>query len=117
MAEKMVVVHGLMVLALIIASPAEAKVSCGDAVSALIPCGSFLLGRGAPKPTSECCTSAQGLKKLMTTTADRREVCKCFEESGPSFGIKPARGKLLPSLCKLNISMPINPNVNCSKVQ
>ncbi|XP_034698523.1 non-specific lipid-transfer protein-like [Vitis riparia] len=117
MAEKMVWVHGLVVLALIIASPVVDAVSCGDAVSALIPCGSFLLGVGAPKPSSECCASAQSLNKLTTTTADRRAVCQCFVKSGPSFGVKPARTKLLPSLCKININIPVTPNVDCNKVQ
>lgn len=115
MADKMLWVQGLVVLALIIASPAVDAVSCGDAISALIPCGSFLVGSGAAKPSKECCTSAQSLNKLTTTTADRRAVCECFVKSGPSFGVKPERTKLLPSLCKLNINIPISPNLNCSK--
>lgn len=115
MAEKMVWVHGLMVLALIIASPAVDAMSCGDAISALIPCGSFLLGVGEAKPSSECCTSAEGLNKLTTTTTDRRAVCQCFKTSGPSFGIKPARVKVLPSLCKIKINIPLSPSVDCNK--
>ncbi|KAJ4977129.1 hypothetical protein NE237_002235 [Protea cynaroides] len=90
--------------------------SCGDAISALIPCGSFLLGTGPPKPSDQCCSSARALNKMAATRASRVAVCECFKSSGPSYGVKPARAKQLPSLCKLKLNVDINPNSNCTKI-
>ncbi|KAF8410791.1 hypothetical protein HHK36_003328 [Tetracentron sinense] len=87
---------------------------CGDAVNALIPCGSFLVGAGPPTPSNECCTSAQKLTKLAQTTATRRALCQCLKDNGPSFGVKPQRAKQLPTLCKFSLSIPISPTVNCN---
>ncbi|KAJ4976158.1 hypothetical protein NE237_001264 [Protea cynaroides] len=56
--------------------------SCGDAVSALNPCGSFLLGMGHPKPSDQCCSSAQALNKMAVMRASRVAVCECFKFSG-----------------------------------
>lgn len=98
-----------------IARPTDA-ISCGDAVGALIPCGSFLMGGGAPRPSAQCCQGAQSLNKLATSPVDRRTVCECFVKSGPSFGVKPERVKLLPSLCKLKLALPVNSKTDCKNV-
>ncbi|KAH7672244.1 Plant non-specific lipid-transfer protein/Par allergen protein [Dioscorea alata] len=91
-------------------------VSCGDAVNALIPCGAYLIGDGAKDPSAQCCASAQGLKKMAKTVEARRELCQCFKDTGPSFGVNPKRAKNLPSFCKLNLTIAINSNVNCSMI-
>ncbi|XP_058069019.1 non-specific lipid-transfer protein-like [Magnolia sinica] len=111
------VVGAMWVLCLVVAQIAgAAEVSCGDAVNALIPCGSFLLGSGAPTPSHECCQSAQSLNKLATTPTSRRALCQCLKQTGPSFGVKPERAKQLPPLCKLKLNIPISPTVDCNKI-
>ena len=102
----------LLVVTLLMVSRAMA-VSCSDAVNALIPCGSYLIGAGAADPSTECCASAQSLNKLAATVASRRALCECFKQSGPSFGVKPERVQRLPRFCKLKLSFPVNSNVNC----
>ncbi|XP_043688135.1 non-specific lipid-transfer protein A-like [Telopea speciosissima] len=112
-------VWGLSLLILVLMMMVSQEVnciSCGDAVSALIPCGSFLLGEGTPKPSAQCCSSAQSLNKLASTHASRVAVCECLKSSAPSFGVKTARAKLLPSLCKLKLNIAINSNTNCKNV-
>ncbi|KAL5981554.1 hypothetical protein ACLOJK_015616 [Asimina triloba] len=89
--------------------------SCGDAVNALIPCGSFLIGAGAAQPGKECCQSAQSLNKMSTTAESRKALCQCLKDTGPSFGVKPERAKKLPTLCKLKLNIPISPNVDCNR--
>ncbi|XP_042489636.1 non-specific lipid-transfer protein A-like [Macadamia integrifolia] len=109
-------VLSLLVVAFMMVSQEVNCISCGDAVSALIPCGSFLMGEGPPKPSDQCCSSAQALNKMASTHASRVAVCECFKSSGPSFGVKPARVKQLPSLCKLKLNLAINQNTNCKNV-
>jgi hypothetical protein len=94
-----------------------AEVSCGDAVSALIPCGSFLVGAdaGASGPSESCCRGAQALRRMAGTAGARRALCRCLEESGPSFGVLPDRARQLPSRCKLGVSIPVSPHTDCSK--
>ncbi|KAF8414167.1 hypothetical protein HHK36_002166 [Tetracentron sinense] len=106
-------VMSLVLLALIV-SPVNG-VSCGDAVSVLIPCGSFLLGDDEPKPSDQCCSSAQSLNKMAETRASRRALCECLKQTGPSFGVNPERAKQLLPLCKLKLNIPISPDVDCNK--
>ncbi|XP_072962668.1 non-specific lipid-transfer protein-like [Typha angustifolia] len=96
------------------AAAAATAVSCSDAVNALIPCGAYLIGTGATGPSLQCCKSAQALEKMATTVAMRRQLCQCLKDTGPSFGVKPERARRLPPFCKLNLNIPISPNVNCS---
>ncbi|VAI23900.1 unnamed protein product [Triticum turgidum subsp. durum] len=100
-----------------VATDAAAEVSCGDAVSALIPCGSFLVGAVAGAPSESCCRGAQGLRRMAGTPGARRALCRCLEQSGPSFGVLPDRARQLPALCKLGISIPVSPHTDCDKIQ
>ncbi|KAG9455108.1 hypothetical protein H6P81_008012 [Aristolochia fimbriata] len=112
------VVCSLWVMFLVVGAvmgPAEAM-SCSDAVSAMVPCGSFLLGSSGARPSPQCCQSALALQKKTPTRAGLRDLCLCFKQTGPSFGVQPEKAKLLPQLCKLNLNMPISPDIDCNKV-
>lgn len=102
-----------MMMMMVVGSNA-AGVSCGDVVSALIPCGPYLLGQGADKPSDECCKSAQGLNKMVATVTMRRQLCECMEQTGPSFGVEPKRASGLPSYCRLKLDIPVSLHTNCS---
>ncbi|KAI4985886.1 hypothetical protein ZWY2020_018516 [Hordeum vulgare] len=106
-----------MVLAAAMAAVAAAEVSCGDAVSALIPCGSFLVGAVAGAPSESCCRGAQALRGMAGTVGARRALCRCLEQSGPSFGVLPDRARQLPARCNLGISIPVSPHTDCDKIQ
>ncbi|KAK6917812.1 Bifunctional inhibitor/plant lipid transfer protein/seed storage helical domain [Dillenia turbinata] len=90
-------------------------ISCSDAVAALVPCESFLLGQGPAKASNSCCSSAQALNKKADTTETRRSLCECFKQISPSVGVSPDRAALLPKLCQLNVDLNISPDVNCNK--
>uniref|UniRef100_A0A0E0KKI7 Non-specific lipid-transfer protein n=1 Tax=Oryza punctata TaxID=4537 RepID=A0A0E0KKI7_ORYPU len=93
-----------------------AAVTCGDAVSALAPCGPFLIGGGAARPSERCCSSARSLRAMADTAEARRALCRCLEQSGPSFGVLPDRARRLPALCKLRLAIPVGAATDCSKI-
>ena len=99
------------------AAASLAEVSCGDAVSALIPCGPYLVGADAAgaAPSESCCRGAQALRRMAGTAAARRALCRCLEQSGPSFGVLPDRARQLPARCKLGVSIPVSPHTDCDK--
>lgn len=106
---------GLLLIWVVSASEGAVSVSCGDAVEALIPCEGFLLGSSAPPPNEGCCSSARQLESMADTREKRKEICECFEQTGPSFGVKPERVSAVPKYCNLNISFPADPHYNCNK--
>ncbi|KAL5209776.1 hypothetical protein ABZP36_005399 [Zizania latifolia] len=93
-----------------------AAVTCGDAVNALVPCGPFLVGAaGGDQPGATCCSSARALRSMAGTADARRALCRCLEQSGPSFGVLPDRARRLPALCKLGLAIPVGAGTDCSK--
>ncbi|KAI3988048.1 hypothetical protein MKX01_011837 [Papaver californicum] len=115
--QSSIIMMMLFMVLLINSEVVNGAVSCGDAVSDLVPCGSYLMSSGSSTPTKECCDGARKLNQLATTTADRQSLCACLKQTGPSFGVKVDKAKQLPVLCKLKLNIPITPNVDCSKVQ
>ncbi|XP_020595326.1 non-specific lipid-transfer protein 3-like [Phalaenopsis equestris] len=93
---------------------APAKLSCSDAVTALIPCGTYLLGSSGDEPSSECCRSAQALNRAAARKADRKSLCECLEKMGPSFNVNWQLARLLPVYCKLQLTIPVSTTANCS---
>ncbi|KAI3985015.1 hypothetical protein MKX01_004783 [Papaver californicum] len=71
------------------------EVSCGDALSNLVPCGSYLMGSGSYTPLKECCDV-------------------CLKQTGPSFGVKADNVKQFLVLCKLKLNIPITPDIDYS---
>ncbi|KAL6992862.1 hypothetical protein U1Q18_010982, partial [Sarracenia purpurea var. burkii] len=102
---------GLVVLALV-ASPGQA-ISCQDAEVKLFPCLSFLVGKG-DGVTVPCCDGAQALNRLAASKPDRQAVCGCFKRLAPSLGVKADRAKQIPTLCKIDVGVPIDFSVDCS---
>ncbi|KAK1317624.1 hypothetical protein QJS10_CPA05g00961 [Acorus calamus] len=97
--------------------PVSAAFSCSDAVTALSPCGPFLITTGGVSaPTAECCRGAQSLEGMATTVQDRRALCECLKQTGPSFGVDPEKARQLPPLCKLSLNIPISPDVDCASI-
>ena len=117
MAKKIVFSRWMLCLSVILmlAIPTSG-INCGDAVSALISCESYLLGMGDPKPTLPCCNSAQALKKIVVSKPDRQSLCECFMQIAPTLGVNFKRANQLLSSCKLNLNMTITSDMDCKKL-
>lgn len=96
-----------------ICASATPTVSCGNALSELASCGGYLVGHGTDKPSTACCTAVSSLDHMAKTTAERKLLCQCFQDTASSFGVSLEKASKLPILCKLNIK--VAPGMNCNK--
>ncbi|KAB1221744.1 Non-specific lipid-transfer protein [Morella rubra] len=119
--EKMmgcaVLVFGLMVLVLNATAISPNDITCADAVKALLPCQSFLVGTGpvtAP-PSSDCCQGAQSVLKEANTPETLRALCVCFKDAAKKLGVNPDRAGSIPKFCDMKVPVPIDPDVDCTK--
>jgi hypothetical protein len=108
-----VMAFGLMFLVLNASGRPSDDMSCKDAVTALLPCQSFLVGSSQPPPTAACCAGAKNvLQQLKAATGEvRKALCECILNVGKEKGVMPERAKQVPELCKINV----HPNVDCNK--
>ncbi|GLT44973.1 hypothetical protein SLA2020_188420 [Shorea laevis] len=90
----------------------HAAISCQDALVALLPWKPFVTG-GSPSPSAPCCEGVSKLNSEASTTEERRELCRCLKDAAHGIGVIPERAKELPQKCGVNISVPIDPNINC----
>ncbi|KAL7212301.1 hypothetical protein ACSBR2_015057 [Camellia fascicularis] len=106
----------LVILALIASSvTVNATITCQDAILKILPCEPYLLGIG--DITVPCCQGAQNLNQMVNSTADRRAVCACFKQVGPSLGVNVDRAKKLPDLCKIDLrGITIDFTIDCSTI-
>ncbi|KAL7242959.1 hypothetical protein ACSBR1_015380 [Camellia fascicularis] len=106
----------MVILALIASSvTVNATITCQDAILKILPCEPYLLGIG--DITVPCCQGAQNLNQMVNSTADRRAVCACFKQVGPSLGVNVDRAKKLPDLCKIDLrGITIDFTIDCSTI-
>ncbi|WCJ37332.1 hypothetical protein M5689_018480 [Euphorbia peplus] len=90
-------------------------ISCGEAIAALSPCNSYLAGNDE-LPSPICCMSVLKINEQATTTQVRKDLCVCFEEVAPKVGVKTDKAKDLPNLCHVQVPVPIDPTIDCSKI-
>ncbi|GLT44967.1 hypothetical protein SLA2020_188380 [Shorea laevis] len=90
----------------------HAVISCQDALVALLPCKPFVTG-GSPSPSAPCCEGVSKLNAEASTTEEHRELCRCLKDAAHDIGVMLERAKELPQKCGVNISMPIDPNIDC----
>ncbi|XP_021295163.1 non-specific lipid-transfer protein AP10-like [Herrania umbratica] len=88
-------------------------ITCRDAIMALMPCQKFLMGF-AFKPSAPCCSAVGNVTAAANTTQAQRDLCTCFEMAGPALGVMPDKAEQLPQLCGVTVSVPIDPNIDCS---
>ncbi|XP_059440681.1 non-specific lipid-transfer protein A-like [Corylus avellana] len=112
-----VLAFGLMFLVLNASGRPSNDISCMSALISLLPCQSFLVGSGPASPTAACCLGAQNVLNQATTPESRKVLCECFKKAGKDMGVKPEKAKQIPDLCKIDVPVPIDPDVDCSKIQ
>eukprot|EP00262_Sarcandra_glabra_P002521 TRINITY_DN1288_c0_g2_i1.p1 TRINITY_DN1288_c0_g2~~TRINITY_DN1288_c0_g2_i1.p1 ORF type:complete len:117 (-),score=1.55 TRINITY_DN1288_c0_g2_i1:207-557(-) len=116
MASTSVVACVLLACIILSGSHAEAAISCGQVVSAVSPCMTYLRS-GGPIPPA-CCNGVKALNSAAKTTPDRQQTCSCLKSiaarvSGINLGL--AAG--LPSKCGVSVSYKISPSTDCTKVK
>ncbi|KAL1560064.1 non-specific lipid-transfer protein 3-like [Salvia divinorum] len=105
----------LVIMALVVGR-ATAAIGCGDAVSKVLPCQSFMLS-GAAAPSPSCCSAVQSPEKMeRASTDDRQAICKCFKGLYRLFPVNIDKAKLVPQLCNVTISIAVTPNIDCDRI-
>lgn len=107
---------GLGLAILVLGSPPENDITCQQGLMDLLPCRPFLIAAaGADQPSPQCCLGVQTVFQAANTTQIRRALCVCFKNAAVQFGVNPARAKQIPTLCKIPLAIPIDPNIDCSR--
>nr|XP_016495107.1 PREDICTED: non-specific lipid-transfer protein-like [Nicotiana tabacum] len=106
----------LVTLALIIVQTKADKIECDDLIPQMSSCHGFLLSQSAT-PSQECCVILQDLSRdVVTSQPNRQAMCQCYKAATLTFPIDIQKAQRLPQLCNFTSTMPIDPNVDCSKV-
>ncbi|XP_050204984.1 non-specific lipid-transfer protein 1-like [Mercurialis annua] len=90
-------------------------ITCSEVNQPLQPCLGFLTGSES-SPSNSCCSGVAELNNEATTTEIRRQICGCFKQSAPAFGVDPNRAKQLPGSCRVQSAVPIDPTADCTRV-
>lgn len=115
---KLITCLVLIVCMVAISAPmaAKADVACGQVVSYLTPCVSYVASGGSVP--AACCSGVKSLNDLAKTTADRQSVCKCLKQAVngiPYTGYNVGLAAGLPNKCGVNLPYKINPSADCNK--
>ncbi|KAK4360058.1 hypothetical protein RND71_022287 [Anisodus tanguticus] len=109
-----ILVFVFVFLALIIAfSSVNGNDQCPNTIVKLLPCKGFLMGKG--DISGHCCNGVKGLMKMVTSENDLKlqNMCECLKKEALAIGVIQERAKQIPQLCNINLSLPIDPNVDC----
>ncbi|XP_042509151.1 non-specific lipid-transfer protein Lac s 1-like [Macadamia integrifolia] len=107
----------LVLACMVVAAPhAVDALTCGQVVSKLAPCLTFLR-RGGSVPGTYC-IAMRSLNVAAKTTPDRRTSCGCLKNAYKSVsGINVANAAGLPRKCGVNLPYKISSSIDCSKVR
>eukprot|EP01018_Ginkgo_biloba_P035303 Gb_19513 [translate_table: standard] len=94
---------------------ADAAFECSTVTADLVSCLPFLKGNDA-KPTPVCCNGVKSLNAAAKTTPDRQAACQCIKSTAQSYHINSGKANQLPTLCKVNVGVPISSSVDCTKI-
>ncbi|KAL5133150.1 Non-specific lipid-transfer protein 3 [Glycine soja] len=108
----------LLALGATIIPMAQGEVSCGQVVSNLTPCISYVLYGGATVP-AQCCNGIRNLYGMAQTKPDRQAVCNCIKNAVRNSGFTYSHFNLnlaanLPKNCGVNIPYQISPDTDCT---
>nr|KYP44729.1 Non-specific lipid-transfer protein 3 [Cajanus cajan] len=101
----------------VLSPKAEAAVTCGQVVSNLTPCVSYVLNGGKTVPVP-CCNGIKTLYNLAHNTPDRQTVCNCIKNAIRAIPYSKSNVDLaagLPKKCGVNIPYKISPSTDCSR--
>ncbi|XP_019446896.1 PREDICTED: non-specific lipid-transfer protein 1-like [Lupinus angustifolius] len=94
---------------------AQATITCGQVVSGLTPCLSYLRTGGAVPGT--CCNGVKGLVASAQSTADKQIACNCLKSLAASTTFNPEYAASLPGKCGVNLPYKISTSTNCNTIK
>lgn len=103
----------LMLGCLVVAAPYTEALTCGQLVSSLNSCFTYLRSGGAVPPS--CCSAVKSVNSATNATPARQAACVCLIKVVRSGGFKSNLVSGLPGKCGVNIGYPISPSMDCSK--
>ncbi|GKB95390.1 non-specific lipid-transfer protein-like protein [Tanacetum coccineum] len=116
MARMAMIVSCVVVACMLVAAPCAEAISCGQVVSSLAPCLSYLQ-KGGPVPPA-CCSGVKALNNAAKSTPDRQTACTCLKNAySANSGISSSNAAGLPGKCGVSIPYKISPGTDCTKVQ
>ncbi|XP_011094394.2 non-specific lipid-transfer protein A-like [Sesamum indicum] len=116
MKAAVVAVIAILAVIAVFAQPGQA-VSCGQVDAALVPCISYLTGRGGDSPSPACCSGVKAVKDMAQTTADKRGCCSCIKAAANRYAdLKDAAAQSLPTKCGVQMDIPVSRTVDCDKI-
>ncbi|CAL0306353.1 unnamed protein product [Lupinus luteus] len=118
MEKKMAITFVSMMVLAVLSTTSNASrvndISCLEATPLLLPCLPFVQATDDQKPSDACCSAANTIVQRATSTQNRRDLCQCFKQAAAGIGLNPEKLKQLPQLCKISLSFPIDPSVDCN---
>ncbi|XP_019446775.1 PREDICTED: non-specific lipid-transfer protein 1-like [Lupinus angustifolius] len=105
----------LMCMVVVGAPIAHATITCGQVVSGIAPCLTYLQSGGTVPGT--CCNGVKGLVALAQSTADKQTACNCLKSAASSTRFDPANAASLPDKCGVNLPYKISTSTNCNTIK
>nr|ADV02774.1 lipid transfer protein 1c isoform 1 [Ipomoea batatas] len=99
----------------VIASHAEAAVSCTGVLNSVAPCIVYLNGDGIGPIPPTCCAGARSVELQTRTTPNRQAACRCLKPILNSFPNPSAVSTIAPK-CGVNLSFKITPSMDCAAI-
>ena len=87
---------------------------CPNSLLKLLPCLTYIT-KQTPSPSPQCCSNVKLLNDEANTTLIRQQLCTCFKSAAIAYHVDPPVVKVLPDLCHVNVPVPIDPTIDCSK--
>ncbi|CAN0900221.1 Non-specific lipid-transfer protein [Linum grandiflorum] len=94
---------------------AQQPITCSSALLQLLPCLTYIT-KQTPSPSPQCCSNVKLLNDEANTTPIRQQICTCIKSAAIAYHVDPIVAKGLPDLCQVNVPVPIDPNVDCTKI-
>ncbi|CAL0306298.1 unnamed protein product [Lupinus luteus] len=99
----------------VVGAPIAQAITCGQVVSGLTPCLSYLRAGGDVPET--CCNGVKGLVALAQSTADKQVACNCLKSLAGSTTFNPENAASLPGKCGVNLPYKISTSTNCNTIK
>nr|AAL32039.1 lipid transfer protein-like protein [Retama raetam] len=106
----------LICMVMVGAAPIAQAITCGQVVSNLTPCITYLQ-RGGAVP-GQCCNGVKTLVSSAQTTADKQTACNCLKSTAATIpNINFGNAGSLPGKCGVNLPYKISPSTNCASIK